>query len=84
MNDAPQMVEYEGKQRHVAGRLRYPEPPEPGTLIGPNAWGERCVVLATAGGESLIGLATVEDVDRARAAVAEGGPRSELERSSTL
>lgn len=64
MSDQPETIEYEGKTRRVIGRLHYPEPPVPGTLIGPNAWGETCVVLAS-DDVTLIGLAVVSDVTAA-------------------
>lgn len=81
MSDAPETVTFEGRQRQVVGRLHYPEPPEPGTLVGPNGWGERCVVLGASGADTLIGLAIADDISRATAVVARSGPRSELERS---
>lgn len=53
------MIDYNGQQKFVAGRLKYPTPPEPGTILGPNTVGEHLVVLGTdeESGESLIGYA---------------------------
>lgn len=65
MSDQPETIEYEGKKRRVIGRLHYQEPLAPGTLIGPNAWGETCVVLAVPDDVTLIGLAVVSDVTAA-------------------
>lgn len=77
-------IDYGGSQRLVIGRLSYSEPPEPGTLIGPNAWGETCVVLATVDGVTLIGLATQPDVAEASAYAANFGPRSPVEDRASL
>jgi hypothetical protein len=70
-------VDYRGQQRQVIGYLRYGLPPEPGTLVGPNGWGETCVVLGTVGSVTLIGRATRPDVDQAETDVA--APRSLFE-----
>lgn len=77
---------YEGRDRNVIGRLRYPEPPEPGTIVGPNSWGEKCVILGTEGGVTLVGLAIGEDIGRATERIngldgrSPAGPRSRTER----
>lgn len=86
MPDQMETIEYEGKNRQVTGRLRYPEPPEPGTIVGPNAWGEKCVILATVDGVTLVGLAIADDISRATARIqgldgqTASGPRSLQER----
>lgn len=69
-------VMYEGSLRTVAGRLRYPEPPIPGTITGRTAFLERCVVLATIDGVTLLAIAIAEDFERADARLAESGPLS--------
>lgn len=69
-------IDYGGTPRQVIGHLRYPSPPEPGAIVGPNAWGEKCVVLATVGGVTLIGLAIVSDIEAATDRIAESGPAS--------
>jgi hypothetical protein len=86
MPDQMETIPYEGKDRRVIGRLRYLEPPEPGTLVGPNAWGEKCVILATVNGVTLVGLAVAGDIDRATVRIqgldgqTPSGPRSLQER----
>lgn len=58
------LVEYRGKPRYVAGRLRFDAPPEPGTIIGPNSLREWLVVLDTdADGVTFIGYAATEDLN---------------------
>jgi len=52
--------------RAVVGQLHYPSPPEPGTILGPNAWGELVVVLGTEEGTTYLGLATADEVAAAR------------------
>jgi hypothetical protein len=80
MADRLETYPYEGKDRRVIGRLHYPEAPEPGAIVGPNGWGEKCVVLGTVTEAdrptTLIGLAVTDDVTRATARIAEAGPRS--------
>lgn len=79
---------YEGRDRNVLGTLRYPEPPEPGTIVGPDAWGEPCVVLGTDDGVTSIGLAIADDISRATDRInglngqSSSGPRSLYERRS--
>ncbi|MFI7608760.1 hypothetical protein ACIBTV_27120 [Micromonospora sp. NPDC049366] len=71
------MTEYAGQQRFVAGRLRYPTPPEPGAIVGPNTTSEYMVVLRQDGADTLVGFATTEDrVSAMRRAVIESDPRS--------
>lgn len=84
MTDQPETHPYNGTDRRVFGRLRYPDPPEPGTLVGPNGWGETCVVLGTVDGVTLIGRAIVPDMEAARDRVAAGDVRSPLERSGRV
>ena len=72
-------IDYGGKSRQVVGRLRYPSPPDPGTIIGPNGWGEKCVVLATVDGVTLIGRAIVADIEAALVEIVAFGPRSVAE-----
>lgn len=71
-------IDYAGKSRQVIGHLRYPAPPEPGAIVGPNGWGEKCVVLGTVDGVTLIGRAIVSDIEAAtdRIAVSGGSPVS--------
>jgi hypothetical protein len=69
MSDQPEMYPYEGKNRRVIGRLRYLEPPEPGTIVGPNGWGEKCVILGTEQGVTMVGLAITDDISRATARI---------------
>ncbi len=57
--------EYQGRTRRTAGRLHYPDAPEPGTLVGPNAFGEVLVVLTTIGADTWLSPATNADVTRA-------------------
>jgi len=76
-------VDYQGGRRQVTGRLHYPTPPVPGTLVGPNGWGEVCVVLGTVAGLTLLGLAIRDDFAAAFVATAVAGgvdPRSLFER----
>jgi hypothetical protein len=79
-------ISYEGKNRRILGRLRYPDPPEPGTIVGPNGWGEKCVILGTVDGATLVGLAITDDISRATARIqgldgqTASGPRSLQER----
>jgi hypothetical protein len=86
MPDQMETITYEGKSRRILGRLRYPEPPEPGTIVGPNGWGEKCVILDTIDGETLVGLAITDDISRATARIqgldgqVASGPRSLQER----
>jgi hypothetical protein len=90
MSDLLETYPYEGRARKVLGRLHYPEPPEPGTIVGPNAWGEKCVVLGTVvEGDrptTLIGLAITDDITRATDRIqglngqVASGPRSLQER----
>lgn len=84
MTDQRETFSYNGTDRQVFGRLRYPEPPEPGTLVGPNGWGETCVALGTVDGVTLIGRAIVSDMQAARARTAVGDFRSPLERSNRV
>lgn len=78
-------IEYAGQQRFVAGRLRYPTPPEPGTILGPNETREDLVVLGQDGAATLVGYATTEDRAAAmRRAVLEGNPRSAREHQMAL
>lgn len=68
--------------RPIAGRLRYAVPPEPGTILGPNWLGELVVALGPdAAGRTVLGYATVAEVQAAAAAARDGGPRSEAERT---
>lgn len=62
MSDQPETFEYLDRQRRVAGRVRYPEPPEPGTITGRTAFGERCVVLGTVAGLTLMAVADTTDL----------------------
>jgi hypothetical protein len=81
MNDQRETISYHGKMRQVRGRLRYPTPPAPGTIVGPNDMGETLVIFGTvADGSSLVGLAIVDDMERCRARVAVHGPASVHER----
>lgn len=84
MPDQMETIGYEGKNRRVIGRLRYLEPPDVGAIVGPNAWGEKCVVLATVDGVTLVGLAIQDDMARAAARRAALGPASLLEASMIL
>lgn len=77
-------IEYAGQQRHIAGRLRYATPPEPGTILGPNDTREDLVVLGHDGDRTLVGYATSEDLATAmRRSVLEGNPRSVREHRMT-
>ena len=69
-------IDYGGTPRQVIGHLHYPEPPEVGAIVGPNGWGEKCVVLGTVDGVTLIGLAIVSDIDAATDRIAASGPAS--------
>lgn len=72
--------DYDGQQRFVAGRLRYPTPPAPGTILGPNDFREYLVVLGDDGEYSLVGYATTEDKAAAlRRTILEGDARSAAE-----
>lgn len=66
------------QQRQVKGFLRYPEPPAPGTLVGPNGWGETCLVLGTRLDRTAIGLATNDDFEWAVQHGVAGVPGSPL------
>ncbi len=73
-------IDYAGQQRHIAGRLRHPTPPEPGTILGPNDTREDMVVLGQDGDDTLIGYATTEDRATAlRRSVLHGDVRSARE-----
>jgi len=65
--------------RAVAGSARYPSPPEPGTIVGPNAFGEHLVVVGTEGGVTTFSYVTTDDVtaslEREPQSVAEVGMR---------
>lgn len=65
-------------QRYVAGRLHLPEPPEPGTLLGPkDTTREHMVVIGQDGADTLVGYATAPEVEAAVQRMADGGaPRS--------
>lgn len=69
-------IEYEGKTRQVRGRLHYPEVPTPGTIVGPNDMGETLVLFGTDERGTMVGLAIVDDMRRARALAALHGPAS--------
>lgn len=58
------MANYNG--RYVAGQLYYQTAPEPGTILGPNGFGELLVVLGSEDGITYLGLATQPEVDAAR------------------
>ncbi len=74
-------IEYNGQQRHVAGKINYRTVlPEPGTIIGPNTIGEYMVILGYEDDGVLVGWATRDDVDAARLWLLEGNaPRSTAE-----
>lgn len=76
---APERVEHAGKMRQVVGRLTYPEPPEPGTIVGYGRGIETLVVLGTVDGVSLMGRAIVSDMDAAAERVSDAGPASMAE-----
>lgn len=76
----PERVDYGGKMRAVIGRLTFPEPPEPGTVIAGPPLLEFMVVLRTDGGKTLVGRAIVSDMASARERTAEHGPASPTER----
>lgn len=82
----PETFPYEGKMRRVLGRLRYPAPPVPGSLVGPSGMGDLCVVLGTVVEAdrpvTLIGLATQEDTSRAEGRMVHTGPASIRERQA--
>jgi hypothetical protein len=77
MSEQRETVEYEGRQRQVHGRLRYPEQQAPGTLVGPSGMGDTLVILGPASdGATLLGLAITDDMERAKARVKIEGPAS--------
>lgn len=69
-------------RRLVAGRLRYPSPPEPGTIVGPkDITREHLVVLTTTpAGWTLFGYASDADLTAALTHAYLDGPRSLNER----
>lgn len=70
-------IEYAGQERFIAGRLRYPTPPAPGTILGPNETQEDLVVIGQDGDHTLVGYATTEDRAAAmRRSILEGNPHS--------
>jgi hypothetical protein len=73
-------ISYEGKTRQVRGRLHYPEPPEPGTIVGPNGMGENLVLFSTDERGTAAGLAITDDMERARQRASASGPASMQER----
>jgi hypothetical protein len=82
INDRPATYRYGDKDRRVLGVLTYPHQPRPGTLVGPNGWGEICVVLGPLpGGRTAIGLAIKPDMVAAAARIAEHGPESAADRT---
>lgn len=77
MKDAPELYAYDGKMRRVLGKLTYPQQPRPGVLVGPDAWGEICVVLGPLpDGRTVLGLAVRSDIVAATARIIEHGPES--------
>lgn len=75
-------IEVNGVERYVHGILRYPSPPEVGTVIGPNDIGEHLVVVGQDGAGTLVAYATAPDLIAAREHAASGGtPRSMTERA---
>lgn len=58
------MANYNG--RFVAGRVTYQTPPVPGTILGPNGFGELLVVLGSEDGVTYLGLATQPEVEAAK------------------
>lgn len=82
--DERETIEYEGKTRQVRGRLHYPEPPEPGTIIGPNGMGETLVLFGTDDRGTMAGLATIDDMRRAFDRNQTAGPASMRERGLTI
>ena len=73
-------IQYEGRTRQVRGRLHYPGPPAPGTIVGPNDMAETLVLFGTDERGTLVGLAIVDDMERARDRAAVHGPASVHER----
>lgn len=69
MGDQRETIEYDGRVRQITGRLHYSDPPDPGSIVGPNAWGETCVVLGNRVEDgrltTLIGLAITTDAEAA-------------------
>ena len=55
-------VAYKGTERFTHGALTYPSgPPELGTMLGPNGYGEYVTVVAHDGNRALVSIATSED-----------------------
>lgn len=50
-----------GRVRPIAGKLRYTDPPEVGTIMGPNTGGEFLAVIGHRDGWTLFGFATVPE-----------------------
>jgi len=77
----PQIVEYAGSRRLVAGRTRYSVAPLPGTIMGPrDTTREMLVVLGQDGEHTLFGYATPADLEAADQRFADGtAPRSVTE-----
>lgn len=82
-SDQRETYPYEGQARQVVGRLRYPSPPPPGALVGPNCFDEPLVVLGTEleNGEpiTLVGRAIHSDVQAAGERTSKGDPISLFE-----
>lgn len=51
--------------RATIGKARYATPPEPGTIVGPNEFGEHLTVLETVDGVTYFGFTTTDDVKAA-------------------
>ncbi len=80
-------AELHGTRRLVAGRLRYANPPEPGTILGPrDITRDYLVVIGQDdAGLTLLGYATVDDLAAAAARTREGLPaRSVAEQPQPL
>jgi hypothetical protein len=80
MSDQRETISYQGKVRQVRGRLHYPQAPQPGTIVGPNGMGETLVLFGTDERGTMAGLATVDDIQRAKVRVSVEGPSSAFER----
>jgi len=57
----PEVIEYGGRARRVAGRLRYRTAPDPGTILGPTWTREYVVVAGTTDGVTTVVYALDED-----------------------
>lgn len=69
-------------RRPIAGRLRYPTPPDPGTIVGPAWTGELLTVIGQdSQGRTVLGYATVDEL---AALPAPAGPRSLTERGGVV